>query len=163
MIVRVRPSLTPSTDEGIRALTPGAARFDLDRQTEQGVERELGADPAETLAKLRQVAHLTGTPLDSRLVEEVLHGEDIGRPLGIRRTYAPEAVVRSLHYLVRTPDSVGGAKRRVAGLRLRATDADISIGDGPEVVGPALSLLTVVSGRLDASDELDGDGLSRLS
>ena len=56
------------------------ARFDFDRQNAQGVVRERGTTTEETLARLRQVATRTSAPpapLDSRLVEEVVHGEDI--------------------------------------------------------------------------------------
>ena len=101
-------------------------------------------------------------PLDSRLVEEVVHGEDIRRPLGIAHTYAPEAVVRALRYQAKTSVAVGGGKQRVAGVRLRATDADVVIGEGPEVTGSALSLLLVVSGRSDAVADLDGPGVAKL-
>lgn len=142
------------------------ARFDFDRQTAQGVERERGSTPRDTLARLRQVAMLTSTPpapLDSRLVEEVVHGEDIRRPLGIKREYQAEAVVRSLRYQARTPVSFGGAKQLVASIKLRATDADVSIGDGPEVSGPALSLLLAISGRKVALQDLDGPGLTALT
>lgn len=93
------------------------ARFDFDRQNAQGVERQRGATPRETLARLQQVATRPSTPpapLDSRLVEEVVHGEDIRRPPGIKRTYPSEAVVRSLQYQARTPVSLGGAKQLVA-------------------------------------------------
>ncbi len=115
------------------------ARLDFDRQNAQGVERERGATPRETLARLRQVATRRSTPpapLDSRLVEEVVHGEDIRRPLGIKRAYPAEAVFRSLRYQARTPVSLSAAKQLVATVRLKTTDADVSIGDGPEVSGP---------------------------
>ena len=141
------------------------ARFDFDRQNAQGVERERGVTPHETLARLRQVASRTSTPpapLDSRLVEEVVHGEDIRRPLGIKRDYPSEAVVRSLRYQVRTPVSLGGAKQRIATIRLQATDADLSIGDGPEVSGPTLALLMAISGRKAALGDLDGPGVAAL-
>ena len=62
------------------------ARFDFHLQNARGVERERGASPQETLARLRAVATRTSTPpvaLDSRFVEEVVHGEDIRRPLGL--------------------------------------------------------------------------------
>lgn len=141
------------------------ARFDFDRQNAQGVERERGATPRETLARLRQVATRTSTPpapLDSRLVEEVVHGEDIRRPLGIRREYPSEAVVRSLRYQARTSVALGGAKQLVAAIRLHAPDEGVSIGDGPEVSGPALSLLLAISGRNEALGDLSGPGLSAL-
>ncbi|MBT1105482.1 maleylpyruvate isomerase family mycothiol-dependent enzyme [Streptomyces anulatus] len=139
------------------------ARFDFDRQNARGVERERGASPQETLERLRRVASRTTTPpapLDTRLVEEVVHGEDIRRAVGLVRSYPQEAVVRALRLQARTPASFGGAKELVARVRLTATDADLSIGEGPDVTGPALSLLLVVSGRRAALDELDGPGLS---
>ncbi|MFC7489506.1 MULTISPECIES: hypothetical protein [unclassified Knoellia] len=48
-------------------------------------------------------------------------------------------------------------------MRLRATDSDVVIGDGPEVSGPALSLLLAVSGRDAALADLDGPGLPALT
>ena len=126
------------------------AGFDFDRQNARGIERARGSSPAETLARLRAAATRTSTPpapLDTRIVEEVVHGEDIRRPLGITRAYPQEAVVRALHQQARMSESFGGAKELVARVRLVATDVDVSIGSGPEVRGPALSLLLAISGR----------------
>lgn len=142
------------------------ARFDFDRQNARGVERERAASPAKTLERLRRVASRTSTPpapLDSRLVEEVVHGEDIRRPLGLIRAYPPQAVVRGLRLQLRTPASFGGAKELTSRVRLTATDAEVSVGEGPEVRGPALSLLLAVSGRRTALGELDGPGLGALA
>ncbi|MEV0597237.1 maleylpyruvate isomerase family mycothiol-dependent enzyme [Nonomuraea cavernae] len=142
------------------------AGFDFDRQNARGVERERGASPQETLKRLRQVAPRRSTPpapLDSRLVEEVVHGEDIRRPLGLTRSYPQDAVVRSLRLQARTPVSFGGAKELMSRIQLTATDADLSIGDGPEVSGTALSLLLAVSGRRVALNELDGPGVATLT
>ena len=142
------------------------ARFDFDLQNARGVQRHRGASPQETLERLRRVASRTSTPpapLDSRLVEEVVHGEDIRRPLGLTRTYPQEAVVRSLRLQARTPSSFGGAKELVARLRLTAADTDVYIGAGAEVSGPALSLLLAISGRRVALDDLDGPGVAVLA
>ncbi|PVY97094.1 maleylpyruvate isomerase family mycothiol-dependent enzyme [Actinomycetospora cinnamomea] len=142
------------------------AGFDFDRLNAHGVARERGAAPRETLARLAAVASRTSTPpapLDTRLVEEVVHGEDVRRPLGITYRYPPEAVVRALRLQVRTSASFGGAKEKVAGVRLRALDADLAIGDGPEVRGSALALLLAVSGRPVGPDELGGAGLGALA
>lgn len=142
------------------------ARFDFDRLNAQGVARERGDSPRVTLERLRQAASRTSTPpapLDSRLVEEVVHGEDIRRPLGLTRAYPREAVVRALRLQLRTPASFGGAKELTSRVRLTATDADVTVGDGPEVRGPALSLLLAVSGRPVAPDELDGPGAASLA
>ncbi|CCH29590.1 maleylpyruvate isomerase family mycothiol-dependent enzyme [Actinosynnema sp. NPDC047251] len=142
-----------------------AARFDFDRQNARGVTRERGATARETLARLRVVATRTSTPpapLGSRLVEEVVHGEDIRRPLGLTRDYPTEAVVEALRYLTSTPASFGGAKELVARVRLTATDTDLSIGDGPEVAGTAPALLLGVYGRPTAPAALDGPGVAAL-
>jgi hypothetical protein len=57
-----------------------------------------------------------------------------------------------------------GAKRRVAGLHLRATDADWQHGTGPEVAGPMLSLLLALAGRTAAvRGDLTGDGVAELA
>jgi uncharacterized protein (TIGR03083 family) len=141
------------------------AGFDFDRQNARGVERERGSSPQETLERLRRVASRTSTPpapLDTRLVEEVVHGEDIRRPLGLTRSYPEEAVVRALRLQARTPASFGGAKELVARVRLTATDADVSIGNGRELTGTALSLLLAVSGRQVAVDDLAGPGVEAL-
>ncbi|MFC8587090.1 maleylpyruvate isomerase family mycothiol-dependent enzyme [Streptomyces sp. NPDC057217] len=142
------------------------ARFDFDRQNALGVARERGATPGETLERLCRVASRRSTPpapLDSRLVEEVVHGEDIRRPLGLTRAYPPPAVVRALRLQARTPASFGGAGELLTRVRLSATDAEVRIGAGPEVTGPALSLLLAVCGREAALGDLDGPGVAVLS
>jgi hypothetical protein len=55
-----------------------------------------------------------------------------------------------------------GSKQRVAGLTLRATDADSSSGSGPEVAGPAMAIVMTMTGRTVALDELDGEGVETL-
>lgn len=142
------------------------AGFDFDRQNARGVRRERGATPRETRERLARVAARTSTPpapLDTRLVEEVVHGEDVRRPLGLVRAYPEEAVVRALRRQVCTPVSFGGARETVARVRLRALDADVVIGDGPEVDGSALALLLAVSGRPVRPGELTGPGLPALA
>lgn len=141
------------------------ARFDFDRHTQRGVERQRGASPRHTLARLRQVASRTSTPpgsRESRIVEEIVHGEDIRRPLGLIRDYPIEAVVRALRYQVGTSAAMGGARDRVAGLELTATDTALVIGAGESVSGPALDLLLTVSGRTEALANLSGPGVARL-
>lgn len=142
------------------------AGFDFDRQNAACVARERGTTPGETLARLREVATRRSTPpapLDTRLVEEILHGEDIRRPLGLTRAYPLEAVVRALSRQARMPASMGGSKDLVAKIHLTATDADLSLGEGPEVRGPALSLLMAVTGRAVALPELTGPGVHTLA
>ena len=144
------------------------ARGDFERMTQQGVDRHRGATPRETLSSLREVAaRRTGpptrlAPLGSRLVEEVVHGEDIRRPLGIWHDYSAEAIEGALRYQARTPASVGGSRETAERVTLRATDLDLTLGDGPEVAGPALALLLAISGRDVARADLDGPGVALL-
>jgi hypothetical protein len=55
-----------------------------------------------------------------------------------------------------------GTKRRIAGLKVHATDADWSTGAGAEVSGPMLSLLLAMTGRKAVVADLSGEGLSIL-
>ena len=55
-----------------------------------------------------------------------------------------------------------GSKNRIAGLTLRATDADWSHGTGPEVSGPIVSLVLAMTGRQAADGDLTGDGVATL-
>jgi len=142
------------------------ARFDFDRENARGLARERGTTPQETLDRFRAVRHRTSTPpapLDTRLVEAIVHGEDIRRPLGATHAYPADAVERALRLQARTAASFGGGKQRVAGLALIPDDASYSIGEGPAVTGPALSMLLAVSGRTAALADLDGPGAPELA
>lgn len=138
-----------------------ASRLNFDRDNAVGVERERTPDPATTLSQLKAVLSRTSGPpagLGTRLVEAFVHGEDIRRPLGMRRDYPAAHVATALHYQVRTSTKMGGGKEVAGGWRLVATDASFDHGDGPAVEGPAIALLLAVSGRPIAEDELSGPG-----
>lgn len=145
------------------------ARFDFDRQNANGVAAARGAAPAETLDRLRAVADRTSGPparlaaLESRLVEEIAHGEDIRRPLRITRAYPAVAVAAAARYQAATPDGMGGAASLAKRMSFVADDADLRLGSGPEVTGPALALLMLLTGRRHALDELSGPGLALVS
>ena len=55
------------------------------------------------------------------------------------------------------------ARRRLAGFRLIATNADWTAGSGAPVEGPIAALLLLVTGRDAALDRLSGDGAEHLS
>jgi len=132
--------------------------------TNKAVAANLGATPADTLAGLRE--ELTATthppgPMQSWVGETVVHGEDIRRPLGIAHTY-PTDVLVGLGNFYKGSNLLIGSKKRIAGLTLRATDADWTTGSGPEVSGPMLSLLLAMTGRRAPIDDLSGDGVATL-
>src|SRR3954447_398152 len=120
--------------------------------------------PAATLAAFRANADSSKSPpgpVDSWLGETLIHSEDIRRPLGMAHSYPTDAVVRTLDFYKKS-NLIVGAKKRIAGLTLRATDADWSTGSGPPVEGPAMSLLLAMTGRKEVLDELSGDGVETL-
>jgi uncharacterized protein (TIGR03083 family) len=138
-----------------------ASRMDFDRDNAEGVRKEKSAEPAQTLNGLRAVVSRTSGPpasLATRLVEAFVHGEDIRRPLGIRRDYPAEHVATALGYQVRTTTKMGGGKEIAEGWRLEASDAPFSRGTGPVVEGTAIALLLAVSGRPIEHDEVSGPG-----
>ncbi len=127
--------------------------------------RRLGAlSPPELIDRLRARTATTNhppAPVAAMLGEIVVHGEDIRRPLGLRHRYAEDALVAVADNFKKT-NLLIGSKRRIAGLRLRATDCDWVHGGGPEVSGPLASLILAMAGRTGAHDDLGGDGLPTL-
>lgn len=97
------------------------------------------------------------------LFDVIVHGQDIAIPLG-REFAVPVAFSREGLERVWAMGWPFNARRRLAGLRLTATDADWSVGAGPEVAGTALSLLLLLTGRASTVvDSLDGPGVRALS
>lgn len=94
------------------------------------------------------------------LVDAMIHQQDIRRPLGIPREIPSERLVPALDFARVAPPI--GARRRIQGLRLVATDLDWTAGRGLDVRGPAEALLMSIAGRHDAADELEGPGLATL-
>ncbi|GAB3366779.1 maleylpyruvate isomerase family mycothiol-dependent enzyme [Amycolatopsis echigonensis] len=139
-------------------------RFDFDRQVAMRLAEYLGDSPADTAARFRRVVTSTTKPplpVVAMLGETVVHGEDIRRPLGIRREYPVGTLTAVARYYLGS-DLVVLAKGRVRGLRLEATDSDFSGGSGPLVSGPTLALIMAMTGRSRFLDDLDGDGVEVL-
>lgn len=156
---------TAKTSRSRFALRMVAARLDFDRDNAKGVARERRNHPADTAEALRAVSGLTLTPPAppaTRLVEAIVHGEDIRRPLGLTGVYPDTAILAALRYQARTAVAFGGGRERVESLRLVATDADLEIGDGDAVHGRAIDLLLAVSGRPVQPNCLAGSGAARL-
>nr|WP_049556868.1 maleylpyruvate isomerase family mycothiol-dependent enzyme [Nonomuraea sp. SBT364] len=139
-------------------------RFDFDKQVAMRLAEQLGGSPAESLARFRRVvASTTKPPLPviAMLGEVVVHGEDIRRPLGIRRDYPIRTINRLAGYY-RGSGLVVPAKERVAGLRLVATDGPFAAGEGPLVTGTTLALTMAMTGREPYFAELGGEGVAIL-
>jgi len=140
------------------------AGFSFDKVQEKGVAAQQGATPADTLANfesvLTSVKHPPG-PTETWLGETIVHSEDIRRALGIQHSYPTKAVVQVADFF-KGSNLLIGSKRRIAGLTLRATDAEWSHGTGPQVSGPIVSLVMAMTGRKVATEDLTGEGLVTL-
>jgi uncharacterized protein (TIGR03083 family) len=96
-------------------------------------------------------------------LDHLIHNQDIRRPLGRPREIPEERLVAALDVLPRIKTPLFATKPAVAGLKLVATDIDHTVGDGPEVEGPAEAIIMAAGGRSAAFADLTGDGLGQLS
>jgi uncharacterized protein (TIGR03083 family) len=139
-------------------------RFDFDKMNAMRLAEQLGATPAETLTRFRRVVTSTTKapiPPVAVLGETIVHGEDIRRPLGIHRDY-PITTLTQLASYYQGSDLVVPAKKRIAGLRLQASDGPFATGSGPLVSGSTLALIMAMTGRVAYCGELGGDGAATL-
>lgn len=160
--------LTVTTRAGVRTVLAAAvrARGSFDRmEVDLAARRATRYTSAELVAQLRESAGSTrrtpgSAPMDP-LMDLVVHGQDIARPLGVQHTSPPTVVAASLGFLV--GHRFMGGPRRLAGVRVVSTDTGWSTGHGPEVRGPDIDLLLAVAGRHAGLDALEGPGLVRLA
>jgi uncharacterized protein (TIGR03083 family) len=141
-----------------------ASGFRFDAFAANGIARHASQDPAALLAEYRATLSRTTAPPGPKVTwlgEAVIHGEDVARPVGVPLAASPEALVAVADFTRGSTPLLRG-KQRSAGLRLRATDIDWAAGEGPEVSGPAASLILAITGRKSALADLSGDGLETL-
>lgn len=141
------------------------ARGDFDRANDDGVRRCKRDDPNQTLSDFLQALTLTRNPpanLATRLVEAIVHGEDIRRPLGISGQYSTVGIHEALAYQLKTPASFGGSRERAAGCCLVDTDTGARWGEGREVRGRGIDLLLAACGRKITPELLRGPGAAQL-
>ncbi|MFJ1456631.1 maleylpyruvate isomerase family mycothiol-dependent enzyme [Nocardia sp. N2S4-5] len=125
------------------------------------------ADRTPTAAILGQLRDSIGqrrtapgtTPAD-RLMDLLVHGQDIAIPLGIARPVPVAAAHAALDRVWGT--GMSGCHKTFGGFRLAATDTEWSTGDGPLIEGPATALLLLLTGRPAAREHLTGDGVTHL-
>ena len=143
------------------------ARFDPNRINTLLARRHGSGEPAETIVRIRAHAETrrTAKALDTRnnLFDAIVHGQDIARPVG-RDLPVPAAFSQAGLERVWEMGWPFNARRKLAGLTLRATDTDWTVGTGPEVAGAALDLLLLLTGRTAAVvDSLHGEGAASLT
>jgi uncharacterized protein (TIGR03083 family) len=142
-----------------------SAGFRFNVFTDRGARRLGAVGPDELVRRLRARTSTTNhppAPVMAMLGEIVVHGEDIRRPLGLKHQ-PPEAALVAVADSWKNSNLLIGSKRRITGLRLRATDTEWVHGDGPEVSGPLLSLILAMTGRKDVHSDLTGEGVAELA
>ncbi len=142
-----------------------AAGFRFNVFTDRGAKLLASIGPDELVRRLRARTSTTNhppAPVMAMLGEIVVHGEDVRRPLGLLHK-SPEQALVAVADSWKNSNLLIGAKRRIAGLRLTATDSDWATGDGPEVSGPLVSLILTMTGRKQAHQDLTGEGLIALA
>ena len=142
-------------------------RFDFDAQVAHRLAQQLGADQGETLERFRRTVTSTTKPpipVAAVLGEVIVHGEDIRRPLRIRRDYPIATLTCVAEYYHRSNMTVP-SERRTRGLRLSATDGPFSGGaqNGALVSGRTLALIMAMAGRSAYGAELAGEGAAAIA
>lgn len=161
-------AMTPVGDPSVGEMIRGLAR---NRGDIWGMGRDVAvawsARPtAEIVAVMRETATSRRRPAVTTdanvLLDVIVHGQDIAVPLGLHRPVPVEAGAASFDRIWRMGWPFW-ARRRLRGVSLVAADADVRVGDGPEVRGSLAALLLLVSGRTEAAVGLvEGPGVAQL-
>lgn len=145
------------------------ARGDMDRMIHDvAVRRAAATSTVELLDRFHGMVgsrrHPPGVTWREAVTDNLVHGQDIAVPLGRTLDLPARAatVAAERCYTMRWPAMPKGwpfhPKRGRRRFRLRATDTDWSIGDGPEITAPIGDLLLLITGRLVVVPRLEGPG-----
>ena len=125
--------------------------------------------PTQIVQDLRTSAESRSVPRPASAAnvmwDILVHAQDIAIPLGIDFPTPPHAGAAAATRIwdLRWPFSFG-AKRRLGPFTLTATDADWTIGTGPEIAGTISAILLLLTGRTEAATPLlTGDGVRSLA
>jgi uncharacterized protein (TIGR03083 family) len=161
-------ALTPQSP-GLPAILAKAMRvgFDFDRLNHDLAVAHADRPSGELVDLLRNLADSRRKPaittVDNLLFDTLVHIQDVAIPLG-RSVAMPVDAARAGADRVWRMGWPFWARRRLRGLRLTATDATWSAGEGAEVRGPVQALLLVLTGRTEAAlPHLDGPGARQLA
>jgi len=138
------------------------ARGSFNQMVDQTARAEARRPTDELVAELRGIVGsrklAPGQSLKNALMDVMVHSQDITLPLGVERHMPVEAAVVAADDLWRIGFPFH-ARRRFAGHRLVATDADWSAGEGAEIRGPIEALVMLLAGRTATIPQLTGISL----
>jgi uncharacterized protein (TIGR03083 family) len=150
------------------------ARGSTDRMIHDvAARRAARLSTVELIGRLRGLVgsrrHPPGVTWREALTDNLVHGQDIAVPLE-RRLDLPIgacAIAAERSYSMRWPPMPKSwpfhPRRGLRRFRLRATDTDWSVGEGPEVTAPIGDLLLLITGRLVVLPRLAGPGAAELA
>lgn len=173
----VAAHMTLSTRTTVPMVIKGAirARGSFDRmELRFATERAARFSPAELVAQLRETAtsaHRTlGAGIVDPLLDALVHGQDVARPLGRQRPMPAESAVIALEHVLKS--KFYGAPKRLRDTRLIATDHPWSGGVGhqgsgsadvQELHGPLADLILTATGRSAGLANLSGSALPQVT
>jgi uncharacterized protein (TIGR03083 family) len=158
--------VTPTMSKGQVFLAFLKSGFNLDRMSGRLVDDMTGRMSTDEIVEMtRETAGARTAPPGLKplgvLAEVLAHTSDISLATGKPFDLPVEHYVIGLDYL-KDVQPVLGCKKRIAGLQLRADDTAWTTGDGPLVEGRAKLLLSAMTGRRAALDQLTGGGVDLL-
>ena len=141
------------------------ARGSFDRCIDEQARRWADRPTEQIVADYRRLhgsrRHPVGTTYFEPLLDVLVHSQDIAVPL-VREHAMPTGPARAAADRVWRRSFPFRARRRLAGLRLVATDADWAVGAGDEVTGTMADLLMVLTGRTATLPRLTGPGAEQM-
>jgi uncharacterized protein (TIGR03083 family) len=158
--------VTPTMSKGQVFLAFLKSGFNLDKMSAKLVgEMTASMSNEQIVTTTRETAGVRSAPPGLKPIgvfgELLVHASDISFAIGKPFRLPTEHYVIGLNHM-KDVQPVLGNKKRIAGLQLRATDADWSTGSGPVVEGDAQHLLSAMTGRREACAALTGAGVDVL-
>ncbi len=141
------------------------AGFNLDKMSSKLVAAMSSMPPKSVADTLRSTAGSRSAPPGLKpvgvLAEVLIHAQDIAGALGRPISFPEEHSLMALDHLKNVQPALG-CKKRIAGLKLQATDASWSHGEGALVEGPMHALMSAMTGRKASLESLTGPGVATL-
>jgi uncharacterized protein (TIGR03083 family) len=145
---------------------PGSVNHVIDASARDRARLPTDRIVAEIRGMVGSRKHNVGLTPYETLIDIVVHGQDIAVPTGRTLEVPPEVAATAASRVWADRNS---RKSKVFkpmpydGNTLVATDTDWSVGEGPEVRGPVLALLLLLTGRSVVLPQLEGEGVAALS